>query len=138
MTAEPIQVVIIPYGSKYSEELIEKLLMAIELGASLRTACNVCCISENTLRDWRKSDKDLNEKVTEAIGKRSLYLIGRVRAGATEDWRAAAWMLEKTDPDFQEKPKSTMVHEGRIEVVVTYVERSIEGDYAKDQEGLIE
>lgn len=94
------------------------LFLAIYHGASYRQACDFAGISYRTFRNWiiraekieesleEDSDTKLSEKdeslveflhhIKRAKGRRALLMLQRINE--SDDWRAAAWQLERAYP----------------------------------------
>ena len=84
---------------KRTSERIERIIEALEAGASLRAASASAGVAEGTLRRWRTADAELAERIEQARDAGEVSLVGLIRAAATEDWRAAAWLLCHRWPD---------------------------------------
>ena len=85
--------------SKRTPEVEAAILRAIEDGTPVKRAAQVAGnVNASTLYRWRVSDPEFDLAVQRA---RAIFLhrmIMNVTAQASEDWRAAAWMLERSDP----------------------------------------
>lgn len=84
---------------KRTPERIERIIEALESGASLRAASAAAGVAEGTLRRWRTADAELADRIEQARDAGEVSLVGLIRAAATEDWRAAAWLLCHRWPD---------------------------------------
>lgn len=96
------------------EQLQERLLQAIRLGAYIEHACYYAGIRSSTFREWRQKASEniepyasfwirVNEAESEAIMRR----LARIeQAGKNGSWQADAWYLERKYPDkFGRKEK---------------------------------
>jgi transposase len=99
------------------EEIVERLLQAIKLGAFTEHACHYAGITSATFRKWRQYAmddiepyksfwKEVNLAESEAIVRR----IARIeKAGVEGSWQADAWVLERKYPDkFGRREKVTL------------------------------
>lgn len=108
---------------KISETRIDILCKHIEGGASIEAACELVGITARTFHNWMNRAEEIREKppserseadrlyirffqaATRARAKREKKLAGTVYEAATEDedWRAAAWLLERMYPERYSK-----------------------------------
>lgn len=86
--------------SKKTEERIEIILMNLRQGMTREIACTQAGISSRTLYNWCEADAELADDVEAAIDVSKAVLINEIKAlgQARQDWRAAAWMLERRWP----------------------------------------
>lgn len=98
--------------SLLTPKLKEEFLQAIAAGCHYEQACSYVGIDYTTFREWmlrgsgahktRKSNQeyaDFAEDVQKAVSKGEISAIAAIRAATKEDWRAAAWMLERRHSD---------------------------------------
>ncbi len=96
---------------KFTEATVSRLLTAIRAGLPFHLAADAAGISEATFYAWQRgqfprgAEKHLKsqflEELTRARGDSALRLIATVNRAAPDDWRAAAWILERRFPkDF--------------------------------------
>jgi hypothetical protein len=94
--------------SLLTPEVRSRFVESIKAGAHYDVACEYAGISYKTFRDWmqrglgthssRKSSREyveFAEEVTRAEAHGEIAAIVAIRAACKEDWRAAAWMLER-------------------------------------------
>jgi hypothetical protein len=97
--------------TKFTSTTVAHLLTAIRAGLPYRLAAEAAGISETTFHEWQRgefprgADKHLkaqfSEELTRARGESALRLMGVINQAAPDDWRAAAWILERRFPqDF--------------------------------------
>lgn len=110
---------------KLTALVAKRLIEAFRLGASNKDACRYAGISVDTLALWLAAGEDELRRVAErgddplelananllaplavlafliegAKGERAMESIAAIRAAAPSDWRAAAWHLERSQPD---------------------------------------
>ena len=109
---------------KYSKKLINNICEHIKTGLSNKDACQLEDISESEFYLWLSdgdrnplSDKEKSE-FSESIKKARVWriqqLLGRIFKASDKAWQAAAWYLERTEPEeFSVKYK--MEHSGTID-----------------------
>jgi hypothetical protein len=98
--------------SKLTATVKARLIDAIKRGASTEVACSAAGVGYSTVRDWivigegrhatkkpTREFKEFSEDVTRAIADSEMALITKVQQGAGQDWRAAAWILERRFSD---------------------------------------
>lgn len=90
--------------SDFTEEVKEKLLFAIEKGATYCLSCNYAGISYQTFKNWRNKAEDDNipefvsffAKLKEVEAKTALRWLAKIEKASDEgEWTAAAWKLER-------------------------------------------
>ena len=93
-------------------ELTERICEDLRRGLTFKMACEGAGISQHTGHEWtRRGQLDLDggrsattwarfaQATTRARSDCLASLVSTVRTAAVTDWRAAAWMLERRDPD---------------------------------------
>lgn len=87
-------------------ELTAALCAELKLGMSIRAACQHVGIDDSTFRKWMMRGADGEEpfvtfrtEATQAKSDGVRALVVTVRKAAASDWRAAAWILERREPD---------------------------------------
>lgn len=97
--------------TKFTRETVDRLLEAVRAGLPYHLAAEAAGISYDTFNEWhqgrfpRGADKALKSEFSDALtrakGESALTLMQIIRTAAPEDWRAAAWILERRFPkDF--------------------------------------
>lgn len=91
--------------TKFTRETVDRLLAAIRAGLPYHLAAEAAGISETTFYEWQRgqfprgADKQLkaqfSEELTRARGGSAARLISIINQAAPQDWRAAAWILER-------------------------------------------
>lgn len=106
--------------TKYTPDTVEKLTMAIKLGASYELACKFAGISEDTFANWRKRYSDFSDAIQEAEGAGVMQWLAKIEKAANDgSWQAAAWKLERRYP--QTYGRTVQEQQGEITVVVKRV-----------------
>ena len=97
--------------TKFTPETVHAILAGIRAGLSYRLAAEAAGIHYDTFNEWqqgrfpRGADRQLkaefSDELTRAKGQAAAQLTALISTAATEDWRAAAWLLERRFPqDF--------------------------------------
>jgi hypothetical protein len=112
--------------TKYSGEHFDNLLDALERGLPLKIAAAVAGIPVGTVRMWVQKGEEgvkpydeVANLVTAARAQAIEEQIERVSRASRDPkyWRAAAWLLEKLDPeDFA--PKAEDTGDEPVEIVI--------------------
>lgn len=122
---------------KFTEETVSTLLAAIRAGMPFHLAAAHAGIHESTFHEWQRgkfprgADKTLkaefSERLTRAKGYAALRLLAFIQDAAPQDWRAAAWMLERRYPeDFgKHVVELTGAGGGPLQVEVSAMQRVI-------------
>lgn len=85
-------------------ETVGKLLSALDNHATISDACAIAGIDRSTFYQWRKWGKageepykGIMEEVAAAQASKRQACVAKV--ATAEDWRAAAWYLQRSDPE---------------------------------------
>ena len=115
------------------EEIQEDIIQAIRLGGQIVPAARYAGVTEHQVMDWlSKAENDVpggkyfefRKKVQQAEARTELGMISHIRRHAKDDWRAAAWWLEKTHKTRYGKTSQVdHVLSGKAEVTVTELEQ---------------
>ena len=84
--------------SKATEARIEALLVALGTGCTREAAAGHAGIHRTTLYRWLENDPGLRARVEKAEADVEVRLAAEIVQAAPDDWRAAAWMLERRRP----------------------------------------
>lgn len=94
-----------PQGCRTRDGRLERLLELLRQGHNRNTACAAVGISDRTLRLWceraRRGEPEyegIAEQVAQAESKLEIDLVDRIVVHSLEDWRAAAFVLERRFP----------------------------------------
>lgn len=85
--------------SKYTTDVVQKIEQALRIGATLKLAAEYAGISEDTLIGWKKRYPDFSAKCAGACAAGAMKWLAVIDQAAPEDWRAAAWKLERRYPE---------------------------------------
>jgi transposase-like protein len=83
---------------KFNEERAERVLEAIRAGATRRAAAGHAGIDESTLWRWTQRFASFATRLTRAEDDVEVRCTATILHAAADDWRAAAWWLERRRP----------------------------------------
>lgn len=82
--------------AKYSKAVVDRIVEALELGATHELASACGGIAYSTFKAWMNDKEAFLAAVQKAESKSALVALDRVRfAAQTGEWQAAAWLLER-------------------------------------------
>lgn len=82
----------------------------VSAGCGLSTAARYVGCSVRTIDREAERNPDFNEKIRRALLAAEVTPLQALRKAASTHWRAAAWMLERIDPDRYAKPNPALLH----------------------------
>ena len=105
-------------------EVVETICAELRAAMTIKTACSQAGVSVTTYHNWLHRGEAGEEPflgflkaVTRAKEDGIRALAGTIRKEAVTDWRAAAWMLERRDPDeWSRRTELTGKSGGPVEV----------------------
>ncbi len=113
-----------PAPSKFTPETVH----GIRAGLPYRLAAEAAGIHYDTFNEWshgrfpRGADKDLKaafpDQLTRAKGESARRLTALISAAASDDWRAAAWLLERRFPGDYAKDAALVARLDALEAAV--------------------
>lgn len=117
--------------SKQTPEVKAAIVESVRNGAYAKHAALAAGISEATLYEWQGQDAEFAGAIAQAAADRTNAAIRSIADHGERDWKANAWLLERTNPrDFREKSATevTGANGGPIELaeVPTSAERAAE------------
>lgn len=112
--------------SLLTPELQDQIATMIRAGTSVTVACEAAGISRETFYQWLKrgesraakdaAHREFRERISSARAEAEARAVTIIATAAREDWRAAAWLLERSFPErwgssaererLNEKPKA--------------------------------
>lgn len=99
--------------SKQTPEVKAAIVESVRNGAYAKHAAEAAGISERALYSWLETDEHFAAALASAKADRVNRGIRLIREAADRDWRAEAWLLERTMPDsFRES--SAVEHSGSV------------------------
>lgn len=95
--------------SDFTPQAEQMILEAVRAGASLKSAAGHAGVSDRTLQRWKAAGEEedapadlrvFSDALVQARAQGRVALAASIRRAANEgDWRAAAWMLERLEPE---------------------------------------
>lgn len=88
---------------KLTKERFTSILQAIEEGQTITSACQAAKIGRSTFYRELDADRDKRDTIKKAEAQRDQMItdeaVSAIHGAFSEDWRAAAWWLERNHPD---------------------------------------
>lgn len=85
--------------SKTAMQIAEKMGDALSRGLTFEQACIYVSVSPVEIRKYAEKNPAFFKALNEAEMRFSMFLIDKIMRGAQEDWKAAAWLLERKYPE---------------------------------------
>jgi len=85
--------------SKYHQGSVDAIVDALSNGLTIVAACGLVGISEQTFYNWKAKYPEFLEAVDGARPMFEGSMIELIKDQAPNDWRAAAWLLERRHPE---------------------------------------
>lgn len=89
--------------TKYSEETVETVLDFLRRGSGKTIAARAASITYRTLANWQHKYPEFSRKVEEAVQEGRQHVkdqaLAVIRSNWQNDWKAAAWTLERMFPE---------------------------------------
>jgi hypothetical protein len=95
--------------SKATESRIEALLAALGTGCTREAAAGHAGIHRTTLYRWLETDPGLRARVEKAEADVEVRLAAQIVQAVPDDWRAAAWLLERRRPASYGRAQAAVV-----------------------------
>jgi hypothetical protein len=124
--------------TKLTPAVHQRILQALRQGATHAHAAAYAGVAERSFYNWRDENVQFLQAVSQAEAEGALVQLVHINKAATDDWRAAAWILEHRFPHAYGRTVQQLEHSGPggQEIRITYVndwrtrntpERMIEG-----------
>jgi hypothetical protein len=84
---------------KFNDEMQIKFIELVTDGVLQSKACRMLGISKETVIKERKSNRHFSDQLQVSKNKTTMLAHKSLKAGMVRDWRAAAWWLERTQPE---------------------------------------
>jgi hypothetical protein len=85
--------------SKKNQATLDGIIEAIRIGITFERAADLHRVSRATVYRWRNEDPEFDKDILEAVVYSEAVLVQRVNDKSIDDWKAAAWMLERRHPE---------------------------------------
>jgi transposase len=125
-----------------TSELGERLVAALRAGNVIHVACEAVGIDRRTYSRWMERGRsgrardnayrELRAQVESARAEAEARAVTQIARAAAEDWRAAAWLLERGFPDRWGRPAE------RVQVIEVPAEPEPEHDPFEEVDELAE
>lgn len=120
--------------SKYTPDVVQRLTLAIGLGATYELACHYAGIHPDTFYTWMKAKPDFSDAIKQAEGQAVTKWLAKIEQAASDgNWQAAAWKLERRYPkDYARARAESATYvstpTNATEIIVRYETRTEEAD----------
>jgi hypothetical protein len=103
--------------TRLTKDVVEEILDILRVGGYAETAAAAVGISPRTWQHWiKRGDPDgtkqadrpyreFREQVEQAVAEGEAACVAAIRQASAKDWKAAAWMLERQQPDKWAGPR---------------------------------
>ena len=85
--------------TKYHSANVDALVEALCHGLSVSAACGIVGIERTTFYNWKKEHPEFREAIDGARPILESNMLARITQASHDDWRAAAWILERRYPE---------------------------------------
>jgi len=85
--------------TKKNQATLDGIIEAIRVGITFERAAELHRIHRTTILTWRNEDPEFDKDILEAVAYSEAILLQRIADKSTDDWRAAAWILERRHPE---------------------------------------
>lgn len=104
--------------TKYTPENVREVIMTMLIGGTKQMAAEIIGIDQDTIRNWQKAHSDFSVSIKKAYQYQERTLLAKI--AAVDDWKAWAWILERTKRDEKGNLRyalnTKISHEGEIKV----------------------
>lgn len=83
---------------KKTPELLDSIVGLIKEGVSYAQAAQAVGVGRSTLMRWKKEDQDFRDTLKKAEAQSHVSMVSVITKAAKDDWKAAAWWLERRYP----------------------------------------
>jgi hypothetical protein len=84
--------------TKRTEALVREVITLVATGTTVQDAAQQVGVDPVTLWRWRQRDPELDKAVLAARAAFLTRQVERIDEAAEKDWKAAAWLLERSEP----------------------------------------
>ena len=106
-------------SSKFCIGVTKVIIKGLEAGHTRTSVCKKAGISLPTLSKWLKDEAKAefaaDVEMAEAVG--TTNLVEQIKFHSQKDWRAAAWILERTRDEFRASSRSSASHRSRMDAL---------------------
>jgi hypothetical protein len=117
---------------EFTPDMQVELLNLVAQGASIEQAAHIVGISHRTVQREAKADDGFQLELERALGAAPVDPEQLMQQAARTHWRAAAWMLERAQPErYGKRPPRSCSPEKLRDIVNHIIERALEATPAK-------
>jgi hypothetical protein len=111
--------------SKYTPEVVTKIVNALNAGMTDADACAVAGIDDKTFYRWQQQKSEFHEKTTRARQEGWLSDLAVIRRAAIEDrdWRAAAEHLDRSRSPYRKSQETVLTGPEGAPLVIRFLTR---------------
>ena len=84
--------------SKHTREREMEVVARVASGVPVGQAAEMAGVNRSTLWRWRRDDEQLDKALLMARASFLARQVERIDKAAEDDWRAASWLLERSEP----------------------------------------
>lgn len=95
---------------KTATTIAEKMGDALSRGLTFEQACIYVSVNPLDIRKYAEKNPDFFKQINEAEIRFSMYLIDKIMGHARDNWKAAAWLLERKYPEKWAEVKSVDIN----------------------------
>ncbi len=108
--------------SKYSPEVVGRIIQAIELGSTFELAAQYGGIDGSTFYRWMTTKNEFRDAVKGAEALGAMKWLAKIEQAASDGtWQAAAWKLERRYPQSYGRTVQDVNHGGQSDSPVSLV-----------------
>jgi hypothetical protein len=127
------------FPTKFNGVIAAKICEGIQAGYTRTAVCHKVGIGPGTLRSWlKKGDESSSHRMLidfrcsfdKAENEATVYLMDTIKFHSKKDWKAAAWLLERTRNGFKLRSRMSEEAQRRIDDLAV-VKAELELDYIR-------
>ena len=119
---------------KYNPKTVKAITDALKEGNTRRTAFRLVGIGESTFYDRLVEHPEFKLAVEEAEAKALSEAVSCLKRAALTDWKAAAWVLERREPEWQKIEKVDHTSNGKTITFTIDFGRELKPEDDEDEE----
>lgn len=116
--------------TKFNPEMGEAIAQLVEVGIPLATAARASGVAASTFFRWMKCGREAKrglhrrfyKRMMEARAKSEARMVGIISLSAERDWRAAAFLLERRNPEaWGQRSKTVLAGDTKAPLFMTAI-----------------
>lgn len=110
--------------TKMDEQMKKEVCGILAMGCSRRCAAAFVGINPNTIVNTARREPEFAAALLQAEARQEVALMSRIHTASkrTDGWRAAAWLLQHTRPDYYARRANTMTHDQVAGILAQFAE----------------